>query len=76
MFLGKKGMQKSIDFWAIFIKNKKGMQKSKLFWAFLPKGKKGVDWQSPKTLMITILAILLGLALLFFIVKLRGKFGL
>lgn len=38
-----------------------------------PKGKKGEDWVSPSTLVIIILALLLGVAFLFLILKLGGK---
>jgi len=38
------------------------------------KGKKGeVDWSSPETLVKILLAIILGLVVLYFIWMLRGK---
>lgn len=40
----------------------------------LKLGKKGdVDWSNPEFLVVVMLVILLGLALFFFIFKLRGK---
>jgi len=36
------------------------------------KEKKAVDWASPQTLVVTILAILLGIGLLYAVWKLRG----
>jgi hypothetical protein len=35
--------------------------------------KKGVDWTNPTTLVVLILSLLLGMALLFYLAKLRGK---
>ncbi|MBI2573383.1 hypothetical protein HYV86_05965 [Candidatus Woesearchaeota archaeon] len=37
------------------------------------RSKKGSDWLTPNTLMIIILVLLLGMALLFYAFKLRGK---
>lgn len=37
--------------------------------------KKGEEWTSPTFLVAIILAILIGLAFLFFIIKLRGTFS-
>ena len=40
---------------------------------FLPRGKRGVDWAAPNTLVVIILAVLLGLAFLVYVWKLRGN---
>ncbi len=50
------------------------MSHSLLWKRIFPKRTRGeVDWSSPETLIIIILAVLLGFALIFYVLKLKGR---